>query len=104
MGRSTALALIPKHSNSVTFIAPLRTVLTPTQHKRAVKILSPILPPGFLRSWKPRRYGNGWGIPNWCPKCGKTLREIAEEDRRDYKLMNTGQRRTYMFVHAAEAH
>lgn len=103
--QSTALALVQKaRSNSVTFIAPLRNTLTPTQRTRAIKLLSPILPPNWLGSWKPRRYGKGWGVPNWCPKCGKSLKEICEEDRREYSLLTPGQRRTYMFGHATLGH
>lgn len=98
----TALALVKKrHLNSVEFIPPLKTNLSPSQQKRAMRILSPTLPPGFHASWKVRRYGNNLGVPNWCPRCGKTVRQIAEEDGREVRK---GWLKTYLAMHLERAH
>lgn len=102
MSSSTALVLQRKrHSNSVEFIPPLKTNLSPSQLKRAVRILSPRLPPGFHASWKVRRYGNHLGVANWCPRCGKTVRQIAEEDGR---VVPKGWLKTYLAMHLERAH
>jgi hypothetical protein len=47
--------------------------------------------------FKIRRYGNNFGIPNWCPKCGQTARELGYDGP-------TNQARRYMFVHMLVAH
>lgn|SRR5262252_1685287 len=114
MTAATSLAVIPHNkpsnsrssqaSNSATFIAPLKTTLTPLENRKAVTLLSTRLCTGWVGYWKPRRYGKGVGIPNWCPKCGKSARELIKEAHRDYQLMTSPQIRTFMFSHAIVAH
>lgn len=100
-----AIALVRRpHLNSVSFIPPLRTNLSPLQRKKAVRILSPMLPPGWLSSFKPRRYGNSFGVPSTCLKCGKTARAIIEEDHRNPDVMSWQQKRRYLLVHLQIAH
>lgn len=94
-----SLAVVPRRStsDSATFIAPLRNTLKPLLRKKAVRILSPNLPSGWLGYFKPRLYGNHFGIPNWCPKCGKTAHQLGYEGP-------SNQARRFMFVHALAEH
>lgn len=101
----SAMVLVKKpHSNSVSYIPPLKTTLSPSLQKKAIRILSPMLPPGWQTCFKPRRYGNSYGIPNYCGKCGKTVRAIIEEDRRNPDTMSWPQRRRYLLAHLQVAH
>lgn len=103
MGKpATALALVKRqHLNSVSYIPPSKTNLSPLQQRRAVRIYSPSLPPGWQGYWKLKRYGNNIGAPNICPKCGKTVTQLAREDHREIRK---GWRRTYLTMHLAVAH
>ena len=103
-----ALALVRPHlkreSNSVSFIPPLKRTLTPLENRKAVRLVSTRLERGWIAYWKPRKYGKGYSIPNWCPKCGKTARELIKEANRDYEIMSSPQIRTFMFSHAVVRH
>lgn len=100
---ATSLALVKKpKGTSISIITPLKTTLPPSQNKQAIKLLSPRLPPSWYGSWRPRRYGNHFGIPNRCPKCGRSVTEIALEDGRE--VPHGPWRRTYLALHLGTAH
>lgn len=99
---AASLAVVPTQkpsSTSATFIAPLRNTLTPLQRKKAIRILSPTLPFGWVThsGLKPRKYGNHWGLPNYCSKCDKTAKQLGYEGP-------PNQTRRFMFVHALSEH
>lgn len=81
-------------STSAAFIPPLKQTLTLSQRKKAVRILSPTLPVGWVSYLPVRRYGNHYGIPNWCPKCGV----------RPGKEIPQSRRKTWMWLHDLVAH
>lgn len=66
-------------SDSVSYIAPLKSTLTRSQLRTALRLLGPTCPTGYLNYYKPRRYGNNYGIPSWCAKCGRTAKQLGYE-------------------------
>jgi hypothetical protein len=61
------------------------------------------LPTGWVTysGLKPRKYGRSWGLPNYCSKCGKTVRELADEQGVRVEAQHA---RRYLAVHLMVAH
>lgn len=93
----------PKPSSALDIsIAHWKTTYTNTQRNRAMKLLSPMLPAGFLNYFKPRRYGRSWGIPNICPHCKRTAVDLIEEEGLNPAYISD--RRRYLLVHIVAKH
>jgi hypothetical protein len=104
---AASLAVMPpknhRQSSALdTSIAHWKTTYTSTQRNRAVKLLSPTLPDGFLDYFKPRRYGRNWGIPNICPRCKRTAVDLIEEEGLNPAYITD--RRRYLMCHLAVKH
>lgn len=103
MTAAKALALV-KTSRSIsgTIIAPAKSTLSRSQQQKAIRILSPYLPTGFLHYMPIRRYGRYLGIPLLCPVCRKTARELIKEDGKNPDVFSHRQKVRYMRMHPYE--
>jgi len=104
--QSNNLSLVKRGSNSVSYIEPLRETLPTSQRNRAVRLLSMRLPYGWVThsGLKVRKYGKNFGVPNYCTKCGQTVRQLVEHDKLNVGAMSAPQRRTFMFAHVLSDH
>lgn len=99
-----ALALVRKHySTSGTIITPLKTTLSGSRLRKAVRILSHRMPKGFQNFWPIRLYGRWPGTPLFCPTCGRTASQLIKEEGIRY-VMSTSQRKSFLIDHLARAH